>query len=92
MPTVFETAVFWTLIVIQLIGLMSVVTARLAERCNGRKCCHILFCCCLVLVGAASVLALQLGIGYSLCCGTTLAMMGIGGTIDLRRDRPAEAF
>jgi hypothetical protein len=65
---------------VPLIGVVSVVLARLAQRRGG----HSLFLAGLVLVGLATVPAIQAGNGLALVCGSTLSLMAIGATLDLR--------
>jgi hypothetical protein len=77
-----ELSVITGAVVVQILGLASVLCARLSERSSAQRCCQRIFFACLVLVGGAAVAALFLGSSAWAPCGTTLALMAVGVTFD----------
>lgn len=84
---ILESTVFACAALVQVLGLASVVFARLSERSPAQDFCQRIFFGCLVLVSGAAVAALCLGNGYWASCGTTLALMAVGATYDGGRSR-----
>ena len=78
----FDLSVFACAVLVQLLGLASVLFARLSERSRAQNYSQRCFFGCLCLVGCAALGAVLLGNGYWLSCGTTLALMAVGVTFD----------
>jgi hypothetical protein len=87
-----EIIVFAVAVLVQFVGLVSVSLARVGERSSAQSCCQLVFFVCLLLVGIVSVLAVSAGIGCWFVCATTLALMALGATLDLRRSPEYSAF
>jgi hypothetical protein len=75
---------FWGLAFVQLLGLTSACTARLSEGSRRQRPFQRLFFACLVLIGAVTIVTLGFGWGCWLLCGTTLSVMVLTVTWDLR--------
>lgn len=78
--------VFWGLLVMQVLGVFSVVFARLCERSQAQNCCQRLFFVSAILLGAGTLFALALGSGWWISSGTTLSLMGLGATLDFSKE------
>lgn len=78
-------AFFAIFIVVQLLGLASVALARLTENSVFQTLCQRLFVACLLIVGGMTVLAFQCGTGGWFTCASTLPVMALGATLDLKR-------
>ena len=90
MSTVQELCLFWIIVAIQIVGIASVVAARLAERSYLRGVCQRSFFFCLLAVGLATVVAIQLdGISW-LSCAATLGVMSVGATLDFESSGAVE--
>jgi hypothetical protein len=77
-------AVPWLLLAVQLVGVLSACVARLSEGspCQGTS--QRMFFGALMLVGGATVVALAVSPGCWLACATSLAVMVLTVTCDLR--------
>lgn len=78
----FDLSILACAILVQLLGIASVLYARLSERSRAQNYSQRCFFGCLFLVGGAAMGAVLLGNGYWLSCGTTLAIMAVGVTFD----------
>jgi hypothetical protein len=78
----FEMSIFVGAVLVQLLGLASMLFARFSERSRAQHYSQRCFFGCLVLVGGAAMAAICLGNGHWLSCGTTLALMAVGVTFD----------
>lgn len=88
-----DPVLFWGTIALQLVGLASVVLARLRCRCPLKStCCRMLFFGCLLGVAVATMFAIQAGSGSWAWCGTTFSLMAVGATFDLRSTVPVTGF
>jgi hypothetical protein len=83
---------FWFFLVIQAVGLAGVTAARLGEKTCAPARCQLTFFGCLLLVGAATLVCLQLGNGYWLPSGVMLSVMVVGATLDCSGVRCAREF
>ena len=83
---------FAILVVVQVLGLASVVLARLTENSAFQALCQRLFVACLLVVGAMTVLAFQSGSGGWFSCAATLPVMALGATLDMKRSYEYAAF
>jgi hypothetical protein len=72
----------WIIAVVQVLGLASAWLARLSEGSRRQTSCQWLFFACLMLVGAATIVALHFGPGFWLTAGGTLSVMVLGATCD----------
>ena len=85
MLTPLETLVYWAAIAVQMIGLASVVAARMWPQSPAQTRCQWFFFISLAGVGLATMLALACGSGLWVSCAATLSLMSVGATLDLRR-------
>jgi hypothetical protein len=79
-----SSIVFWSLGAAQFVGLASAWLARLSEGSKSQAPCQWLFFACLGLIGLLTLATIGLGPGYSLACGTTLAVMVLAAIWDFR--------
>lgn len=84
-----QDVIFLVAFGLQLLGLVSAAGTRLGERCRVRLCFNCLFFLCMMAVTLATILAILNSSGYWLSYGTTLAIMSLVATVDLRRSSPA---
>jgi cell division protein FtsW (lipid II flippase) len=70
---------------VQVLGLMSLICARLTGECWQHRLSRGAFLSCLVAVGLATMLAVGSNSGWWVSCGATLSLMSVGGTLDLGR-------
>lgn len=87
MMGIHEHATFWAAVVLQIVGVASVVGARLGERFGFRLFSQRLCYVCLLLIGSATMLAVVCGSDLWFAFATTLALMSVGATIDFGRSR-----
>jgi hypothetical protein len=88
-----DPVLFWGTLALQLVGLASVVLARLPCNCPLKStCCRVCFFACLVGVAAATMLAIDARSGVWAWCGTTFSLMAVGATFDLRGTMTATGF
>jgi hypothetical protein len=84
MPQVADPLVFfWIMLVVQVVGLASMLLARLPHPTPLHICCRQLFIVCLVSVGLATIYAMGSQTSTWAWCGTTFSVMAVGGTMDL---------
>lgn len=70
------------MIVVQSLGVVSMLAARLSERSRGRNVWQTVFFTCLMLVGGLTLWAITSGGCCWLSCGATLSVMSVGATVD----------
>jgi hypothetical protein len=88
-----DSLFFWGTIALQLIGLASVVLARMPRRCAVQCACfRTLFFGCLVALAVATMVAIEARSGSWAWCSTTFSLMAIGGTLDLRSSMGVTGF
>ena len=75
--------------VIQLVGLLSLLIARVTEGTTARNWAQLFFVGCLAMIGFVTMCAIATGNGCWASCATTLSVMCVGATLDLRRAQPA---
>lgn len=85
MSPLFEHATTASLISIQLLGLASLICARLAHRCPY---CLAIFSIAMATVVGTTAMSALLGNGWFVS-GITLSLMAVGATIDFRRPSAA---
>lgn len=78
-----ESALLISFAVIQVLGLTSLACARLKGDTLWNRSFRVLFMFSLVGVGMATMCAVGCASDWWISCGTTLAVMSVGGTIDL---------
>jgi hypothetical protein len=77
-----DPLLFWGVLALQIIGVASVVFARLPRQCPIQACCRTLFVGCLVFVGMATMAAISVQSGCWAWCGITFSIMAVGATFD----------
>ena len=83
MPLLADPIVFfWCVLVLQVVGLASMLLARLPHTTLLHNCCRHLFVACLIVVGLATIYAMGSQTSTWAWCGTTFSLMAVGGTID----------
>lgn len=82
MLTFEPAALIYALAIIQVLGLASACLARIGEGSIRQASCQRLFLGCLALVGASTMLAMQVGPGTCVTSGATLAVMVLTATWD----------
>lgn len=80
-----EAAVFCAVCAIQVLAIASVVLARISEGCAGQRCCQHAYVILLLVLGGLTLVTVFSNSGYWFSFGATLAMMALGGTLDLGR-------
>jgi hypothetical protein len=83
-PT-YEAAIFSAVCAVQALAIASVVLARITEGCVGQVCFQRVYVALLLVLGGLTLATVFSGSGYWMSFGATLAMMALGGTIDLGR-------
>ncbi|MBC7853907.1 MAG: hypothetical protein IAF94_10755 [Pirellulaceae bacterium] len=86
-----DPLVFWAAALVQVLGLASVLFARLPRASTAQDYGHGVYLGCLVVLGLATMVAIGSGSGYWAWCGTTFSLMCVGGTFDMSTLR-ADAF
>ena len=88
-----DPLLFWGTLALQLIGLASVVIARLPCRCPLKStACRVLFVGCLLIMAVATMAAVQSHSGLWAWCGTTFSLMAVGVSVDLRSSMAVTGF
>ncbi|MEK6238462.1 MAG: hypothetical protein N2C14_27405 [Planctomycetales bacterium] len=80
------------LLIVQAIGLLSAVLARISEGHCCQTACQRLFFVFLSLVGAGAVIGFSAAPECSLMCGGSLACMVVGAVCDFRKCSREPAF
>jgi hypothetical protein len=84
-----ESSLLLIFAAVQICGLLSLIAARMTGGCAW----HRFFCgtylCSLLAVGLTTMLAIGCHSGWWVSCAATLALMSVGGTMDLGRGRLA---
>lgn len=84
---------FWGTLALQLVGLASVVIARLPCQCPLKSTvCRGLFLACLLTLAVATMAAIHAGSGVWAWCGTTFSLMAVGVSVDLRSSMAVTGF
>ena len=86
-----DPLVFWAAAGVQVLGLASVLLARLPRATTAHDYGRGIYLGCLVVLGLATMVAIGSGSGYWAWCGTTFSLMCVGGTFDMGTFRP-DAF
>ncbi|MEQ8791364.1 MAG: hypothetical protein RIC55_34195 [Pirellulaceae bacterium] len=79
----YEAAIFTTVTVIQVLAVASVVSVRLAVGVAEQTWCHRLFFVALLALGGITMATVFAGSGHWFSFAATLALMAVGGTLDL---------
>lgn len=83
MPYPWSDVIFWTACVTQFAAFLVVMACWSGRPGANRKWLHAAFYTTMMALGALAMLAFQLGSGCWASCGTTLAMMAVGATLDI---------
>lgn len=83
-PDVSFTTLLWCFILIQVLGLVSALAARISERSRLESPCQRVFWVLMVVVALATLAALSHGPAECLTSGTTLAVMSLVAICDFR--------
>ncbi len=86
-----DPLVFWAAAAVQVLGLASVLFARLPRASTAQDYGRGVYLGCLVVLGLATMVAIGSDSGYWAWCGTTFSLMCVGGTFDMGTLRP-DAF
>ena len=78
-------AALWLLVAAQILGVLTAFAARFSEGSPRQAISQGVFLAVLLLMGVATLVALAVGPGCWLGCATTLAVMILTVTCDLRR-------
>jgi cadmium resistance protein CadD (predicted permease) len=87
-----DPLVFWAAAIVQMLGLASVLFARLPRRTKSHEYARGIYLGCLVVLGLATMVAIGSGSGYWAWCGTTFSLMAVGGTFDQGPSFQPDAF
>ena len=90
MLSTIEAIVFWSTVIIALLGGFSTLTARCLEQCHHHSAGMWLFFTSMFLVACVTLTALAAGMGCWISGGATLLFMALVGTIDLGTTQPGE--
>jgi hypothetical protein len=81
---------FWSLVLLHVAGLASVVLARFPRSHRVHALCHHGFFACLLVVGLATMFTILSHSNWWVWSGTTFSLMAVGGTLDFgQAARPA---
>lgn len=83
MPLFADPVFLWCALVIQMVGLVSMVLARMPHSSAVHSICRAFFFCCLVLVGLTTVLAMGCHSSCWAWFGTVFSIMAVGASADL---------
>jgi hypothetical protein len=84
MPLIVDPALFfWSVLALQIVGLASMMLARMPQASALHTCCRRVFLVCLVFVGVATIYAMGSRGDSWAWCGTMFSLMAVGMTIDL---------
>jgi hypothetical protein len=84
-----SSTALWLLVAVQLLGITSAWMARLSEGSAFQTVTQRVFFTTLLLVGAATVVALAVGPGAWVACSATLAVMVVMAICDFGTSREA---
>lgn len=82
---------FWTLALLHVAGVASMLTLRLPRSHRGHALCHHGFIACLVIVGLATLGAIVLRSNWWVWSGTIFSLMAVGATAELGQTAKAPA-
>lgn len=91
MMTLSLPVIFWSTLVIQLLGVGSIVGARLCTGERGRGVCHRFFLVMLLALGLITVLAVMADSDTWVTSGATLSVITVCATFDFRGERAQTA-
>jgi hypothetical protein len=80
---------FWSVAFLHLLGLASVLLARLPRSQRGLALCHSGYLACLVIVAVATLMTIVARSEWWVWSGTVFSVMAVAGTADLRQLAPA---
>lgn len=87
MNAISASAVFWIWGLVQVLGLVSALAARVSEGSSGQSASHGVFLAALALVGITTVIAVAMGPDWWLISAAILAIMVLTVTCDFSRNR-----
>jgi hypothetical protein len=85
-------ATLWLLVAAQILGVLTAFAARFSEGSPHQAISQGMFFAVLLLMGAATLVALAVGPGCWLGCAATLAVMILTVTCDFRRCRESATW
>lgn len=84
MPAVADPAAFfWSVLLLQVVGVASMLLARRPQPTLLHHFCRRLFIASLIVVGLATVYSMGTHSDHWAWCGTVFSIMAVGGTMDL---------
>lgn len=84
-----DPVAYWGLLLVQVVGLASVVLGRLRRPGKTNDYCRGVYLGCLTVLAAATFGAILFDSSWWAWCGTTLSLMAVGGTLDFGGSIPA---
>jgi hypothetical protein len=87
-----ETLLFLFALAVLVVGVACTVTTRLSQRPWARAFSQRVFVICLVAIGLATVHALRIGCANWLACATTLSVISVVATLDVKPRQHAPQF
>ncbi len=92
MPAITDVLILGLVVAIQIASAISVIGARLCERTWAKTFFQRSFFACLLIVGAATMVAIYCGKATWLPSAATLGLMAVGATLDCGSRRSSPAF
>lgn len=92
MPLLADPVFLWCLFAIQIVGLVSMVLARMPHCSPLHAFCRTCFLGCLVVVGLALLATATSHSSNWAWCGTVFSIMAVGATADLGTTAPTQGF
>jgi hypothetical protein len=89
LPAADPGLLFWLFAVLHFAGLASMFLVRLPRAKRGHLIGQLVFLCCLVIVGVATMFTIVVQHHAWVWSGTTFSLMAVGGTIELGSGRAA---
>jgi len=85
LPAAGPGLLFWTLVLLHLVGLASVFLTRLPQSHRIQGLCHQAFIACLVFVGFVTIGTICFQSNFWVWSGTTFSLMALGATADVEK-------
>jgi hypothetical protein len=82
MPLLADPVFLWSALAVQMLGIVSMVLARMPHTSSVHSVCRMLFLACLVLVGIGTVWAMGAHSNCWAWFGTVFSVMAVGATAD----------
>jgi hypothetical protein len=87
-----EAIAVWVSLLVQVVGIIGVMVARLSQRRGAGMLSGLITLACVALVGAVSLTTMETGDRCWLVFATTLPLMAVGATFDVRKPGTTGAF